>query len=163
MDFHRSLSDVSLSLVMDQDFSLISPIIECHNKIVKLSKAFSALAVSSCQIEPPPKKIKLDLHSKNDLKKEFPERCSRVQLDGTKTVLAVTSLSPLLAFHRVCCVVLLHAKKQKHQKDSLQDSRKITVLCGKIFLTLEDVSNGNYSVKMLRNNNYCTGKWTNII
>ncbi|KAM6100529.1 Fanconi anemia group B protein isoform 1-T3 [Theristicus caerulescens] len=161
--FYLSLSDVSLSLVMDQDFSSISPIIECRNKIIKLNKAFSALAVSSCQIEPPPKKMKLDLHSKNDLKKEFPKRCSRVQPDGAKTVIAVTGLSPLLAFHRVCCIVLLHAKKQKRRNDSLQESKKITVLCGKILLSLEDISNGKYSVKMLRDNSYCTGSMEDIL
>ncbi|NXP15125.1 FANCB protein, partial [Thinocorus orbignyianus] len=161
--FYLSLNDVSLSLVMDQDFSSISPIIECRNKIIKLKKAFSALSVSSCQIEPPPKKIKLDLHRKNDLQKEFPKRCSRVQLDGSKTVIAVTNLAPLLAFHRVRCIVLLHMKKQKHQKNSLQENKKITVLCGKITLSLEDISNGKYSVKMLRDNSYCTGSMEDIL
>ncbi|KFV11386.1 Fanconi anemia group B protein, partial [Tauraco erythrolophus] len=144
--FYLSLRDISLSLVMDQDFSSISPIIKCQNKIIKLNKAFSALTVSSCQIEPPPKKMKLDLHGKNDLKKEFPER-----------------LSPLLAFHHVCCIVLLHAKNQKHQTDSLQESKKITVLCGKILLSLEDISNGKYSVKMLRDNSCCTGSIEDIL
>ncbi|NXS21602.1 FANCB protein, partial [Mystacornis crossleyi] len=161
--FYLSLSDVSLSLVMDQDFSSISSIIKCQSKIIKLNKAFSALTVSSSQIEPPPKKMKLDLHRKNDLRKEFPKRYSRIQLDGAKTVTAVTSLSPLLAFHRVCCVVLLHARKQNHQNDSLQQSKKITVLCGKIFLSLEDISNGRYSVKMLRDNSYCTGSVEDIL
>ncbi|NXO29140.1 FANCB protein, partial [Cisticola juncidis] len=161
--FSLSLSDVSLSLVMDQDFSSISPIIKCQSKIIKLNKAFSALAVSSSQTEPPPKKMKLDLQSKNDLKKEFPKRSSRIQLDGAKTVTAVTSLSPLLAFHRVCCVVLLHARKQNHQVEGLQQSKKITVLCGKILLSLEDISNGRYSVKMLRDNSYCTGSMEDIL
>ncbi|XP_063207438.1 Fanconi anemia group B protein [Chroicocephalus ridibundus] len=161
--FYLSLSDVSLSLVMDQDFSLISPIIECQNKIIKLNKAFSALSVSSCQIEPPPKKMKLDLHSNNDLKKGIPERCSRVQLDGAKTVIAVTSLAPLLAFHRVRCIVLLHTKKKNHRNDSLQESKKITVLCGKILLSLEDISNGKYSVKILKDNSYCTGSMEDIL
>ncbi|XP_074428990.1 Fanconi anemia group B protein isoform X2 [Larus michahellis] len=161
--FYLSLSDVSLSLVMDQDFSLISPIIECQNKIIKLNKAFSALSVSSCQIEPPPKKMKLDLHSNNDLKKEIPKRCSRVQLDGAKTVIAVTSLAPLLAFHRVRCIVLLHTKKKNHRNDSLQESKKITVLCGKILLSLEDISNGKYSVKILKDNSYCTGSMEDIL
>ncbi|NWH96414.1 FANCB protein, partial [Aegithalos caudatus] len=161
--FYLSLSDASLSLVMDQDFSLISPIIKCQSKIIKLNKAFSALAVSSSQTEPPAKKIKLDLHSRNDLKKECPKRSSRIQLGGAKTVTAVTSLSPLLAFHRVCCVVLLHARKQNQQNDSSQQSKKITVLCGKIFLSLEDISNGRYSVKMLRNNSYCTGSMEDIL
>ncbi|XP_062459612.1 Fanconi anemia group B protein isoform X1 [Pezoporus occidentalis] len=155
--FYLSLSDVSLSLVVDQKFSSISPIIECRNKIIKLNKTFSALTVSSCQIEPPPKKMKLDLHGKYDMKEEFP------QLNEAKSVIAVTSLSPLLAFHRVCCIVLLHAKKQKHQTDSLEESKKITVLCGKISLSLEDVSNGKYSVKMLKDNNYCTGSLEDIL
>ncbi|NWW00144.1 FANCB protein, partial [Machaerirhynchus nigripectus] len=161
--FYLSLSDVSLSLVMDQDVSSISPIIKCESKIIKLNKAFSALTVSSSQIEPPPKKMKLDLHSKNDLRKVFPKRSSRIQLDGAKTVTAVTSLSPLLAFHRVCCVVLLHARKQNDPNDSLQQSKKITVLCGKILLDLEDISNGRYSVKMLRDNRYCTGSVEDIL
>ncbi|KAM6438677.1 Fanconi anemia group B protein [Rhynochetos jubatus] len=161
--FYLSLSDISLSLVMDQELSSTSPVIECQNKIIKLNKAFSALAGPLCQIEPPPKKMKLDLHSKNDQKKEFPKRHSRVQLDGTKTVTAVTSLSPLLAFHRVCCIVLLHAKKRKYQNGSLQESKKITVLCGKALLSLEDISNGKHSVKMLRDNNYCTGSTEDIL
>ncbi|XP_068036121.1 Fanconi anemia group B protein isoform X2 [Anomalospiza imberbis] len=161
--FCLSLTDVSLSLVMDQDFSSISPIIKCQSKIIKLNKAFSAMAVSSSQIEPPSKKMKLDLHSKNDRKKEFPKRSSRIQLDGAKTVTAVTSLSPLLAFHRVCCIVLLHARKQNNQNDSLQQSKKITVLCGKILLSLEDISNGRYSIKMLRDNSYCTGSMEDIL
>ncbi|XP_023774172.1 Fanconi anemia group B protein [Cyanistes caeruleus] len=161
--FYLSLGDVSLSLVMDQDFSSISPIIKCQSKIIKLNKAFSALTVSSSQIEPPPKKMKLDLRNSNDVKKEFPKRSSRIQLDETKTVTAVTSLSPLLAFHRVCCVVLLHARKQNHQNDGLQQSKKITVLCGKILLTLEDISNGRYSVKMPRDNSYCTGSMEDIL
>ncbi|XP_071604568.1 Fanconi anemia group B protein [Heliangelus exortis] len=160
--YYLSLSDVSLSLVLERDFSSISPIIKCQNKIIKLNKAFSASSVSLCQIEPPPKKIKLDLHSKNDLKEEF-KRCSGVQLNGTKTVAAVTSLSPLLAFHRVCCVVLLHAKKQKRRNDSLQESKKITVICGKILLSLDDISSGKYSVKMLRDNSYCTGSMEDIL
>ncbi|NXH43555.1 FANCB protein, partial [Dicaeum eximium] len=161
--FYLSLSDVSLSLVMDQNFSSMSPIIKCQSKIIKLNKAFSALAVSSSHIEPPPKKMKLDLHSKNDLRKGFPERSSRIQLDGAKTVTAVTSLSPLLAFHRVCCVVLLHARKQNHQNDCLQQSKKITVLCGKILLSLEDISNSRYSIKMLRHNSYCAGSLEDIL
>ncbi|NXI49069.1 FANCB protein, partial [Chloroceryle aenea] len=161
--FYLSLSDVSLSLVMDQEFSLISPIIKCRNKIIKLHRAFSALSVSSCQTEPPPKKMKLDLHSKNDMKKEFPKRDSRFQLEGEKTVIAVTSLSPLLAFHRVSCTVLLHAKKHTRQDDSSQESKNITVSCGKILLSLEDISNGKYSVKMLRDNNYCTGSTEDIL
>ncbi|NWU95322.1 FANCB protein, partial [Upupa epops] len=161
--FYLSLSDVSLSLVMDKNFSVISPIIECRNKIIKLNKAFSTLAVSSCEMEPPPKKMKLDLHCKNDVEKEFPMTCSRDQPGGAKTVVAVTSLSPLLAFHRVCCTVVLHAKTQKRQSDSLQESKKITQVCGKVLLGLEDISNGKYSIKMLRDNNYCTGSMEDIL
>nr|XP_009681925.1 PREDICTED: Fanconi anemia group B protein [Struthio camelus australis] len=158
--FNLSLSDVSLSLVMDER---ISPIIECQNKAITLNKAFSALAISSGQIEPPPKKMKLDFHSKNDLKEELHKRHLKIPLDGAKTFVAVTSLSPLLAFHSVRCTVLLHAKKQKRESGSLQKSKKITLLCGKILLSLEDISHGKYSVKMLRDNSYCTGALEDIL
>ncbi|NWJ00205.1 FANCB protein, partial [Crypturellus undulatus] len=159
--FSLSLSDVSLSLVMDPDLTLISPIIECQNKIITLNKTFSALAISSCQIEPPPKKMKLDFDSKNDLEKDLHKRSLKNQVD--RTFIAVTSLSPLLAFHSVRCMVLLHAKKQKHKSDDLQKSKKITLLCGKILLSLEDISHGKYSVKMLRDNSYCTGSLEDIL
>ncbi|NWY04529.1 FANCB protein, partial [Nothoprocta ornata] len=161
--FNLSLSDVSLSLVMDSDLALISPVIECQNKIITLNKAFSALAISSCQIEPPPKKMKLDFNSKNDLEKGLHKRSLKNQLDGAKTFIAVTSLSPLLAFHSVRCTVLLHAKKREHQSNGLQKSKKINLLCGKILLNLEDISHGKYSVKMSRDNSYCTGSLEDIL
>ncbi|NXP46049.1 FANCB protein, partial [Heliornis fulica] len=161
--FYLSLSDVSLSLVMDQDFSPVSPIIKCQNKIIKLNEAFSTLSLSSCQIEPPAKKMKLDLPSKKDLRKGFAKRCSRAQPEGAKAVIAVTSLSPLLALHRVCCIALLHAKKRTRRSDSVREGNKITVPCGKILLSLEDISNGKYSVKMLRDNNYFAGSLEDIL
>ncbi|NXG40817.1 FANCB protein, partial [Psilopogon haemacephalus] len=160
---HLSLSDASLSLVPDQDSSLTPPVIKCQNKVTKLNKAFSALPVSPCQMEPPAKKMKRDLCSSNDPKKNFPKGCSGAELDGGRTVTAVTSLSPLLAFHRVCCAVLLHAKRQQPHGDNLQHSKKIAVFCGKISLSLEDVSSGKHSVKMLRDNGYCTGSLEDIL
>ncbi|NXP76295.1 FANCB protein, partial [Ramphastos sulfuratus] len=158
--FHLSLRDASLSLVLDQDFSLTAPVIKCQNKVTKLNKASSALPVSPCQMEPPAKKMKLDLCGSNDLKKELPKGRSGAELGGGRSVTAVTSLSPLLAFHRVHCVVLLHAKPQS---DSLQQSKNIAVFCGKISLSLEDISSGKHSVKMLKDNGYCTGSMEDIL
>ncbi|XP_034612474.1 Fanconi anemia group B protein isoform X2 [Trachemys scripta elegans] len=152
-----SLNDVSLSLVMEHDFTSDSPVIECQSKIVKLNKTFSALSISSCQMEPQPKRIKLDFHSENDLKKEYPRRPSKIPSDGAKTFVAVTRLSPLLAFRDICCIILLHAKRRKYQDGNLQESRQLTLLCGKISLCLEDISSGKYSVNLLRNNSHCTG------
>ncbi|XP_065436577.1 Fanconi anemia group B protein isoform X2 [Chrysemys picta bellii] len=152
-----SLNDVSLSLVMEHDFTSDSPVIECQSKIVKLNKTFSALSISSCQMEPQPKRIKLDFHSENDLKKEHPRRPSKIPSDGAKTFVAVTRLSPLLAFRDICCIILLHAKRRKYQDGNLQESRQLTLLCGKISLCLEDISSGKYSVNLLRNNSHCTG------
>ncbi|KAH1185451.1 Fanconi anemia group B protein [Mauremys mutica] len=157
-----SLNDVSLSLVMEHDFTSVSPVIECQSKIVKLNKTFSALSISSCQMEPQPKRIKLDFHSKNDLKKEFPGRPSKILSDGAKTFVAVTRLSPLLAFRDICCMILLHANKRKYQDGNLQESRQLTLLCGKISLCLEDISSGKYSVNLLRNNSHSTGTMEDI-
>ncbi|TFK10289.1 protein FAM13B [Platysternon megacephalum] len=157
-----SLNDVSLSLVMEHDFTSVSPVIECQSKIVKLNKTFSALSISSCQMEPQPKRIKLDFHSENDLKKEYPGRPSKIPSDGAKTFVAVTRLSPLLAFRDICCMILLHAKRRKYQDGNLQESRQLTLLCGKISLCLEDISSGKYSVNLLRNNSHCTGTMEDI-
>ncbi|XP_075770577.1 Fanconi anemia group B protein isoform X1 [Pelodiscus sinensis] len=151
-----SLNDVSLSLVMGHDFSSVSPVIECQSKLVKLNKTFSAMSISSFQLEPQPKKIKLDLHSNNDLKKEYHRRSSKILSDGAKTFVAVTRLSLLLAFRDIRCIILLHAKRRKYQDGNLQESKKLTMLCGKISLCLEDISNGKYSVNLLRNNSHCT-------
>ncbi|CAM4401763.1 unnamed protein product [Lepidochelys olivacea] len=156
-----SLHDVSLSLVMDHDFTSVSPVIECQSKIVKLNKTFSAMSISSCQMEPQPKRIKLDFHSKNDLKKEYLGRPSKIPSDGAKTFVAVTRLSPLLAFRDICCMILLHAKTRKYQNGNLPESKKLTLLCGKISLCLEDISSGKYSVNLLRNNNH-TGTMEDI-
>ncbi|KAM9171345.1 Fanconi anemia group B protein isoform 2-T2 [Pangshura tecta] len=156
-----SLNDVSLSLVMEHDFTSVSPVIECQSKIVKLNKTFSALSISSCQMEPQPKRIKLDFHSKKDLKKEYPGR-PKILSDGAKTFVAVTRLSPLLAFRDICCMILLHANKRKYQDGNLQESRQLTLLCGKISLCLEDISSGKYSVNLLRNNSHCTGTMEDI-
>ncbi|XP_043360046.1 Fanconi anemia group B protein isoform X2 [Dermochelys coriacea] len=156
-----SLNDVSLSLVMDHDFTSVSPVIECQSKIVKLNKTFSAMSISSCQMEPQPKRIKLDFHSKNDLKKEYLGRPSKIPSDGAKTFVVVTRLSPLLAFRDICCMILLHAKMRKYQNGNLPESKKLTLLCGKISLCLEDISSGKYSVNLLRNNSH-TGTMEDI-
>ncbi|NXN18204.1 FANCB protein, partial [Indicator maculatus] len=161
--FHLSLSDASLSLVLDQDSSLAAPVIKCRNKVTKLDRASSALPLSPCHIEPPAKKMKLDLCGNRDLKKEFPQGCSGAGLGAGRAVTAVTSLSPLLAFHRVRCAVLLHAKRQALHRDSLQESKEISVFCGKIALSLEDISSGKHSVKLLRDNGYCTGSMEDIL
>ncbi|XP_067422216.1 Fanconi anemia group B protein [Emydura macquarii macquarii] len=158
-----SLDDVSLSLVMDQDFTSVSPVIECQSKIVKLNNTFSAMSVSSCQMEPQPKRIKLDFHSENDLKKEYHERPSKIARDVAKTFVAITQLSPLLAFRDVCCMILLHAKRRKYRDGDLQESKKLTLLCGKILLNLEDISSGKYSVNLPRNNSHSTDTMEDIL
>ncbi|XP_074839456.1 Fanconi anemia group B protein isoform X2 [Carettochelys insculpta] len=157
-----SLNDVRLSLVMRHDFTSISPVIECQSKLVKLNQAFSAMSTSSCQMEQRPKRIKLDFCSKNGLKKEYHGRPSEIPADGAKTFVAVTHLSPLLAFRDVCCIILLHAKRRKYQDGNLQESKKLNLSCGKISFCLEDISSGKYSVNLLKNNSHCTGAMEDI-
>ncbi|KFV65464.1 Fanconi anemia group B protein, partial [Dryobates pubescens] len=161
--FHLSLSAASLSLVLDQDSSLAAPVIKCRNRVTKLERACSALPLSPCQTEPPAKKMKLDLCGKSDLRKEVPWGCVGAGLGAGRAVTAVPSLSPLLAFHRVRCAVLLRAKRQAPPGDSLQQSREISLLCGKIALSLEDISNGKHSVKLQRENGYCTGSMEDVL
>uniref|UniRef100_A0A8C8SKR7 FA complementation group B n=1 Tax=Pelusios castaneus TaxID=367368 RepID=A0A8C8SKR7_9SAUR len=157
-----SLNDVCLSLVMDQHFTSVSPIIQCQSKIAKLNKTFSAMSISSCQMEPQPKRIKLDFCSMNDLKKDYHGRPYKTSADVAKTFIAVTPLSPLLAFRDIRCMILLHAKRKKYQNGNLQESKTLTLLCGKISLNLEDISSGKYSVNLLRNNSHYTDTMEDI-
>uniref|UniRef100_A0A8D0GQ85 FA complementation group B n=1 Tax=Sphenodon punctatus TaxID=8508 RepID=A0A8D0GQ85_SPHPU len=142
-----SLSDISLSLVMDQKFASVSPIV-CRNSIVKLNRTSLVMSLPSRHMEPLPKRIKLDCHNE----KVGHEGSSKIDVEGAMSFTAVTQLSPLLAFHHLYCMVLLHAKRRKYQNGNLQESKKVTLLCGRISLSLEDISSEKYAINLLKDN-----------
>ncbi|XP_069493168.1 Fanconi anemia group B protein [Ambystoma mexicanum] len=140
-----SLSDVTLSLLMEQGVYPISPVTSCHGDVLRLARFSSTRPVSAPQMEPLPKRVKLGQQS-------------RMADDGgdgpaserARTVTAVTELSPLLAFRNVTCLVLLHAKRRRPQKEGSDGGERLTLTCGRISLRLEDVLTGTYSANLPR-------------
>ncbi|KAL2768970.1 Fanconi anemia group B protein [Daubentonia madagascariensis] len=133
-----SLNDVTLSLIMDQAHGSSFQLIKCQNRVIKLSTdSFPAPHLMPYEIGSEAKRIKLTLDSeeKESFVCEQPSKKECVQI-----VTAVTSLSPLLAFNKFCCVVLLQIREREN--GNYTEDRYI--LCGRLFLSLEDLSSGKY-------------------
>lgn len=140
---NRLLSDVSLSLIMHQKCRSFLPT-KCACKVVALKKTALVECASHWQVEPLPKRVKLDCHNG----KEHNGGPSQVDAERIKTFTAVTHLSPFLALHRVHCTVLLHAKKKRCKGGNLQENKQLTLLCGNISLSLAEISRGKYSINL---------------
>ncbi|XP_062039499.1 Fanconi anemia group B protein isoform X2 [Lepus europaeus] len=133
-----SLNDVTVSLLMDQAHSSSFRPIKCQNKVIKLStESCAAPHLIPYQIGSDAKRVKLTLYSQQEEKSvsEKPPKKDSIQL-----VTAVTSLSPLLAFHKFCCIVVLQIRGRKN--GNYPEDHYIP--CGRVFLSLEDLLSGKY-------------------
>uniref|UniRef100_A0A8D2DIM9 FA complementation group B n=1 Tax=Sciurus vulgaris TaxID=55149 RepID=A0A8D2DIM9_SCIVU len=133
-----SLNEVTLSLIMEQAYSSSFRLIKCENRVIKLSTdSFPAPHLMPHEIGSEAKKIKLT----SDSKEEGRFACEQPYMKTyVETITAITSLSPLLAFNKFCCVVLLHIREKEN--GSCPKDRYIP--CGRLFLSLEDLSSGKY-------------------
>ncbi|KAL4693617.1 hypothetical protein H8957_002490 [Semnopithecus entellus] len=133
-----SLNDVTLSLLMDQVHDSRFRLLKCQNRVIKLStNPFPAPYLKPCEIGLEAKRVKLTPDSKKEesFVCEHPSKKECVQI-----ITAVTSLSPLLAFSKFCCTVLLHIM----ERESGNCPKDRYVVCGRVFLSLEDLSTGKY-------------------
>ncbi|XP_008105449.2 Fanconi anemia group B protein [Anolis carolinensis] len=141
--FNLQLGDVSLSLIMHQKCPSVSPM-RCQSNVVTLKKAILAEHASCWQLEPSPKRVKLDCRNGN----EYNGRPFQMKADRTKVFTAVTQLSPFLAWHQVHCKVLLHAKKKNYKDGNPQENQRLSLICGNILLNLVEISSGKYSINL---------------
>uniref|UniRef100_A0A2K5WJ33 FA complementation group B n=1 Tax=Macaca fascicularis TaxID=9541 RepID=A0A2K5WJ33_MACFA len=133
-----SLNDVTLSLLMDQAHDSRFRLLKCQNRVIKLStNPFPAPYLKPDEIGLEAKRVKLTPDSKKEesFVCEHPSKKECVQI-----ITAVTSLSPLLAFSKFCCTVLLHIM----ERESGNCPKDRYVVCGRVFLSLEDLSTGKY-------------------
>ncbi|XP_053435955.1 Fanconi anemia group B protein [Nycticebus coucang] len=131
-----SQNDATLSLLMDQAPASSSRLIKCQSRVIKLSMdSLPEPHLMPYEIGSEAKKIKLTLDSekKESFLCEQPSKKKYVQI-----ITAVTSLSPLLAFSKFCCIVLLHITEREN--DDYPQDRYIQ--CGRLFVRLEDLSSG---------------------
>lgn len=140
--FYRPLNQVTLSLLMDEPHSSSFRLIKCRNRVIKLSRAFfSAPCSVPYEKGPEAKRIKLTVGSEEEGEESFV--CGQSsEKEGVQIVTAVTSLSPLLAFSQVCCIVLL----QVRDRENGNSSEHRFFPCGRLVLSLEDFSSGKYLV-----------------
>ncbi|XP_060625976.2 Fanconi anemia group B protein [Anolis sagrei] len=141
--FDLQLGDVSLSLIMHQKCPSVSPV-RCQSNVVILKKAMLAEHASCWQLEPCPKRVKLDCHNGN----EYNGGPFQAKADRTKVFTAVTQLSPFLAWHEVHCMVLLRAKKKNFKDGNPQENQRLSLICGTILLNLVEISSGKYSINL---------------
>nr|XP_056717771.1 Fanconi anemia group B protein [Euleptes europaea] len=141
--FDLQLSDVTLSLVMDHKYPSFFPT-KCQCSVFMLKKAPLAESTLHWQLEPLPKRTKLNCCSG----KEGHGGPSWVKAGGTKVFTAVTALSPFLAFHRVWCGVLLHAKEKSCKDENFQRNKTLSLLCGKFLLSMDEICTGKHSVNL---------------
>nr|XP_012640240.1 Fanconi anemia group B protein isoform X2 [Microcebus murinus] len=133
-----SLNDVTLSLIMDQACGSSFPLIKCQNRVITLNMdSFTEPHLMPREIGSEAKRIKLtlDREEKKSFVCEQPSKKECVQI-----ITAVTSLSPLLAFNKFCCIVLL----QIRERENGNYPEDHYILCGRVFLSLEDLSRGKY-------------------
>ncbi|KAG8450374.1 hypothetical protein GDO86_002866 [Hymenochirus boettgeri] len=151
---YSSLSNICLSLILDQTFGAVSPVIKCHTK--ELRSVIGPYIESRVVFltEPTAKKQKVSIPE------DSLERPSSVPYedDLRNTVTAVTNLSSLLALNKTSCVLLLHARRE-NQTDGIDKSEMLILPCGRISLSTEDVLKGIYTVNI---SEHCQGSLEDI-
>ncbi|KAE8621914.1 hypothetical protein XENTR_v10005034 [Xenopus tropicalis] len=152
---YLSLSNVSLSLILDQTTAQLSPVTKCRTLELKLAVAPLINSSTVYQGEPIAKKQRISSLTADAVLEDSSGRqsCSPYENDLGNTVTAVTELSPLLALINTSCVLLLHARR-RNQPDSLVKSEMLTVPCGRISLSTEDILKGKHTVNIFE---HCQG------
>uniref|UniRef100_A0A8C6C7X6 FA complementation group B n=1 Tax=Monodon monoceros TaxID=40151 RepID=A0A8C6C7X6_MONMO len=135
-----SLNHVTLSLSMDQAPNCSFLLIKCQSRVIKLGRKSSPVPGSvPYEIGSEVKKIKLSVDSEEE-KEESIVSVQPSEKEHVQIITAVTSLSPLLAFGNFCCTVLLQIRERERGNHSATRY----VQCGRIALSLEDLSSGKY-------------------
>ncbi|KAM5197192.1 Fanconi anemia group B protein isoform 2-T3 [Hipposideros larvatus] len=141
-----SQNQVTLSVLMDPAQSSSFQLIKCQNRVTKLTRnSFPALRSVPYEIGPEVKRIKLTLDSEEE--ESFVCEQPMAEKECVQMITAVTPLSPLLALSHFCCIVLLQIRKREHGDCS--EHRYIP--CGRLSLSLEDFSSGQYLVTFPKN------------
>ncbi|XP_037368587.1 Fanconi anemia group B protein [Talpa occidentalis] len=145
---HLSLNHVTLSLLVAQADSSNFNFVKCRNRVIKLRRdSLPAPHLVPCEIESQAKRIRLIVDTDEEKKERFVSKPPS-EKDSVHLITAVTSLPPLLAFKNFDCIVLLQVRERENA-DSSEDGY---IQCGRIFISLEDLSNEKYIVTFSKKN-----------
>ncbi|XP_049623023.1 Fanconi anemia group B protein [Suncus etruscus] len=139
-----SLNHVTLSLLMWQTKSSSCQPIKCRNRVIQLRRESLPVPVyAPSDVGSKAKRIKLMADGEGERTSYLLGQHAPEKEKMTCVITAVTALSPLLAFGDFCCVVLLQFSRAP---ESGSTSEGGCVQCGRISLSLEDLSRAKYLV-----------------
>ncbi|XP_055471769.1 Fanconi anemia group B protein isoform X2 [Psammomys obesus] len=128
-----SRNEMTLSLIMDQSNRSSFQLMKCRSQVISLSmNSFPEAYFMPGETGPETKRIKLTSGSKE----EESSSCGQSsKTQSTHIITAITSLSPLLVFNKLCCTVLLNISDRDNDKHTVHDY----VVCGNLDFNLQDL------------------------
>lgn len=128
---------MTLSLIMDQSNRSTFQLLKCQSQGTRLSMySFPEADLKPVETGPETKRIKLTSGSK-----EEDSSCEQLsKIESTHIITAVTPLSPLLVFNKLCCTLLLNIS----DKDSVKNTVHDYVICGSLDFNLQDLFSMNH-------------------
>ncbi|XP_051035015.1 Fanconi anemia group B protein [Phodopus roborovskii] len=133
-----SPKEMSLSLIMDQGNRSSFPLMKCQSQVTRLSMNSCPEAyLMPVETGPEIKRIKFTFSSKEE-ENSFCGQSSKTE--STHIITAVTSLSPLLIFNKLCCTLLLNISDRDNDENTVHDY----IVCGNLEFNLQDLFSMNH-------------------
>ncbi|XP_057615793.1 Fanconi anemia group B protein [Chionomys nivalis] len=133
-----SSNEMTLSLIMDQSERSTFQLLKCQSQVTRLSVySFPEADLKPVETGPETKRIKLTSGSKEEENSSCEELS---KIESTHIITAVTSLSPLLVFNKLCCTLLLNISDRDSVKNTVHDY----VICGSLDFNLQDLFSKNH-------------------
>ncbi|KAL6075416.1 hypothetical protein STEG23_006017 [Scotinomys teguina] len=133
-----SPNEMTLSLIMDQPNRSSFQLMKHQSQVTRLSTSYHPEAyLMPVETGAKRKRIKLTPSSKGE-ENSFCEQSSKTE--STYIITAVTSLSPLLVFNKLCCTLLLNVSNRDNDKNTVHDY----MVCGNLDFNLQDLFSVNH-------------------
>ncbi|XP_012971846.1 Fanconi anemia group B protein isoform X1 [Mesocricetus auratus] len=133
-----SPTGMTLSLIMDHGNRSSFHLMKCQSQVTRLSmNSFPETYLMPVETGPEIKRIKLTFSSKEE-ENSFCEHSSKTE--STHIISAVTSLSPLLVFNKLCCTLLLNINDRDNDENTVHDF----IVCGNLEFNLQDLFSMNH-------------------
>ncbi|XP_052026412.1 Fanconi anemia group B protein [Apodemus sylvaticus] len=134
----KPCKEMTLSLIMDQGNRSSFHLMKCQSQMISLSMSSLPEAyLISKETGPEIKRMKLTSGNKEE-ERSICRQSSKAE--STHILTAVTSLSPLLVFNKLCCTVLLNISDRDHPKNTVHDY----IVCGNLDFNLQDLFSKNH-------------------
>ncbi|XP_029390143.1 Fanconi anemia group B protein [Mus pahari] len=134
----KESNEMTLSLIMNQGNRSSFHLMKCQSQVISLGmNSFPEASLMTKETGPGIKRMKLT----SDSKEEESSFCGQSSKgESSRIITAVTSLSPLLVFNKLCCTVLLNISDRDNPKTTVHDY----IVCGNLDFNLQDLFSKNH-------------------